>query len=178
MYALPCSHCKAILSVSPARAGEDLPCPECQQSTRVPSLGKLKSLPRVDNDVSERSVLEEPSRGGLWFSICGGLATLTLIAAGFCGIRYSLIAVPNTSQGHANEMKELYRSAGAAELIREYENMEEFRMELALPYKYKQVAIEKEQWGRSMIAACLASGCLLLGAAGFAIRDRQATRKK
>ncbi len=177
MYVLPCPHCETDLTVTPARAGDDLQCPQCEQTVRVPSLGKIKNLPRTDGMAAEKRSVE-PARNGILFALCGAFATIALIIAGFCGIRYSLIEIPVTEQEHIDSLKKRYQAAGAAELIREYEEMEKFHLELATPYKYKRVETEKQGWGRNAILAAGTSGLLLLGAAGLLVRDRKSASKK
>ena len=65
--------------------------------------------------------------------VLGLIATACLLVAGFCGIRWSLIDVSGTTEQHIANYREQYKGLTAAELIREYEQMEKYGLDLAAP---------------------------------------------
>jgi hypothetical protein len=101
------------------------------------------------------------------------IAIASLLVAGFCGIRWVLIDVPNTTQEHIASMREQYRELSAAELIREYEQMDRYGIELVTPYNYKQLQIKKDSWGRNASMAGAVAGLAFLGAFALAATGRR-----
>ena len=91
------------------------------------------------------------------FLVLGLIATASLLVAGFCGIRWVLIDVPNTTEEHIATYREEYRELSAAELIREYEQMDRYGIELVTPYKYKAIADQERTAGAEMQASQPAS---------------------
>lgn len=145
MHLLPCPSCQASISVSPSQAGDQVNCPECQSAVPVPKLGELRKLPQ-DDTLSVDTPSQSEGRGFL-FLILGLIGCVSLVIAGFCGIRWALIDVPATTEIHLVEVKERYESLSAAELVREYEDMDKYGLELATPFKYKVKELNKSAWG-------------------------------
>ena len=78
-----------------------------------------------------------------------------------------MIDVPRTTEQHIEEIREQYRGLTAAELIREYEQMDRYDFDLVAPYNYKKLQIEKDRWGRN---ASIAGGVAALAfIAGFTL---------
>lgn len=170
MYLLPCPSCKASLSISPSQAGSEASCPDCQASVPVPKLGELRQLPRADEQHSGDQPQGVPISTGrsAGFVFLGLIATASLLVAGFCGVRWSLIDTGSTTEQHIAEYREAYRSLTAAELIREYEQMEGDGFELSGPSEYKRREMDKRAWGRNASIAGAIGGFSLLGAFLFA----------
>ena len=128
MHLLPCPSCHAALPVSPSQAGDQTTCPECQATVAIPKLGELRRLPLAEQDsgisaAGDQQGIESSSASRAGFVVLGLIAAASLLVAGFCGIRWSLIDVPATSDEHIARMREEYQKLSAAELIREYVDM-------------------------------------------------------
>jgi len=130
MHLLPCPHCDAKLSVAPSQAGDNMPCPECGQSVAIPSLGQIRQLPQAEQEASStqssgsatQSDVSAIRRAG--FLLFGLIAIGSLMIAAYSGIRWYLIDVPATTEEHIAMIREEYAEAPAAQLIREFEDME------------------------------------------------------
>lgn len=175
MHLLPCPSCQASIPVSPSQAGDRTTCPNCQSSVAIPTLGKLRQLPLAEQapPAGELRSIETGSRSGAGFIVLGLIATACLLVAGFCGIRWSLIDVSATTEKHISSYREQYKALTAAELIREYEQMEKYGLDLASPYKYKQEERTKRKWGLNASIAAGLGGLAILGAAVLAASGRQ-----
>ncbi len=123
----------------------------------------LLSSSRSQKGRREQMETDRSMAPGAGFLVLGLIATASLLVAGFCGIRWVLIDVPNTTQEHIASMREQYRELSAAELIREYEQMDRYGIELVTPYKYKQLQIKKDSWGRNASIAAAVAGLAVLG---------------
>ncbi len=176
MHLLPCPHCEAPIAVSPSQAGDDTTCPSCQSAVVIPKLGQLRQLPTA-GDASEGDVAEKLESSffsqGVFITL-GLIATACLLIAGFCGIRWALIDVPVTTESHIEALREEYDKLSAARLIREYEDMEKYSLDLAAPFQYKQLEVEKHKWGRNASIAAGVGALCMVGAFGVA----NATRRK
>ncbi len=82
--------------------------------------------------------------------------------------------MPIDTESHIAEYRNAYDGLQAAELIREYEQMEEFGVEIVLPYPYKKLADTKASWGWTSVIAAGVSVTLIL----FAIIVAMAGRKR
>ena len=107
------------------------------------------------------------------FLVLGLIATASLLVAGFCGIRWVLIDVPNTTEEHLTTLRAQYRELSAAELVREYEQMDKYGIDLVMPYNYRKQQIKKDKWGRNASIAGAVGGLSILGAIGLAITVRR-----
>ncbi|MGI9472321.1 MAG: hypothetical protein ACR2NZ_12340 [Rubripirellula sp.] len=134
----------------------------------IPKLGQLRQLPLVesssDADPRDRGSVDEPSRlAQAGFGVAGLVATGALLVAAFCGIRWALIEVPATSDEHIATIRERLSERSASELVREYEDMEKRGLELGVPFRYKEIAVEKAEWGRdASIAGAIGAAALAL----------------
>ncbi len=153
-------------------------CPSCGHTIAVPKLGELRQLPpaTTQDDVplgsSEDSSL--PHRAA--FVLFGLVATASLMIAGFCGIRWALITVPLTTDQHIAQYRDAYQAAAPAELIREWESMEKYGVDLAAPYQYQTMANEKRTWGiNTIVAGSVAAVSVVLAGAFGRSRRRSAS---
>ena len=181
MHLLPCPHCQASLNVSNTEAGGSTVCPSCQGTVPIPKLGVLRTLPvaetepepdpRVRGEAAERSPLFQVGYG-----LAGLIAGASLLIAGFSGIRWALSEVPPTTNQHVATMRQELSERTAAELIREYERMEKQSIDLAIPFKYKELAMRRAKWGRNASIAASVGVVALLVATVLATRGRRKTR--
>ena len=126
----------------------------------MPKLGELRQLPHVEETAgrSDRSA-SSPSSFGRRVAFAGlGLVALAgAVIAVFCGIRWVLIEVPTTTEAHISELRETYQELSAAELVREYQNIEQLGVSVPAPMRYQVIGEEKRRWGRNaLIAAAIA----------------------
>lgn len=151
MYLLPCSSCDASIPVSPSQAGNETICPECQTSVTVPKLGDLRGLPRDDQqpagDLPQGGTMS--SAGSMGFVVFGLIAAVCMLVAGFCGIRWSLIEVEMTTEEQIAYYEEQYQTLTAAQLIREFEQMDGDTFDTGGPSVYKAAELEKRDWGQN-----------------------------
>ncbi len=175
MYLLNCAHCQVPTPVSPAQAGDELVCASCGKPVLVPKLGELKRLPMTESPSTKAAPPEEMSSAGrtTGFVIFGGLATLCLLATAFCGIRWALISVPSDTQTHIEEMRQAYKVAASAQLVREWEEMEKYGVDIVSPYKYQRIANEKRRWGINTAVAGSLGGLFILAAGALARGGRK-----
>ncbi|MCO8121808.1 hypothetical protein NHH03_08670 [Stieleria sp. TO1_6] len=160
MYLLSCPSCQAPVSVTPAQAGDQVTCPECQAEVAIPKLGELRQLPQTgDSD----SPAETPSRsvaGTITFVALSLVAVAALLGAAYNGIRWAMIESEVTTESHLEDIDKNYKDVDPAVLIREFEDMEKYSLDMVMPYKYQVIADEKARWGRNaLIAAALAVVC-------------------
>ncbi len=178
MHLLPCPHCQASLTVSTTQAGDSTVCPNCQATVPIPKLGVLRNLPvaetetdrdpRVRGDVAERSLLFQVGYG-----LAGLVAAASLLIAGFCGIRWAFSEVPATTEQHIANFREELSKRTAAELVREYEDMEKRGIDLGIPFKYKELAMRKAKWGQDASIAASVGVLALLVAIALAMQGRR-----
>jgi hypothetical protein len=83
------------------------------------------------------------------------IAGTAAVAGMFGAVRYFAITVPATTQTHINEVQRLYKEVPAAQLVREWQYMEKYDLDVATHYTYKKLEIEKAGWGRNSLI-CLA----------------------
>ncbi len=107
------------------------------------------------------------------FGVAGLTAAACLLIAGFCGIRWALTAVPATTEEHIAEVRQHLSERSAAELVREYEDMEKRGIDLGVPFKYKEIAMRKSKWGKDASIAATIGGVALLTAIGLAMAGRR-----
>ncbi|MCG8649939.1 MAG: hypothetical protein MI861_08900 [Pirellulales bacterium] len=170
MHLLPCPTCQASITVSPSQAGDQLNCPSCQSAVDIPKLGQLRQLPRAEADRGAQTADRQPrvansSGRQATFAVFGVIATISLFIAGFCAIRWYLVDVPMTTERHIAKFKEEYKKLKPAELIREYEQMERFSLDITVPFEYKKEENKRNRWRRNALvsgAVCgIASLCAL-----------------
>jgi hypothetical protein len=173
MYLLPCSQCAQTIAVSVSKAGDVVTCSACGAEVSVPNLGELKRLPQDDAKASLDASVEAARAGKspLVFISLGLIATAALLVAAYCGLRWSLIDIPITTESHIADYEREYKTVAPAVLIREYESMEKFGIEMVGPMKYVQLAGLRRQWGSS--AATAAGVGLVSLMAAFALGSRK-----
>ena len=174
MHLLPCPECETEIPVAPSQAGDSTTCPQCQADVEIPKLGDLRKLPSEELHESPQSASKPEVSGGLraGFLLLAVIALGSFLIAGYCGIRWSLIEVSGSTDDHIVRMREEYATVPAARLIREYEQMEEDGIDLGLPFRYKQRAIEKSGWGNNASIATGVGILAILGALGLTVVTR------
>lgn len=95
--------------------------------------------------------------------VLGMIAIGATVIASFCGIRWYIVDVPMTTEVHIAEYEKAYETLAPANLVREYEQMEEYALEMVPMYTYKKIERTKSDWGRS---ASIAGGVGFLAAIG------------
>ena len=182
MHLLPCPNCQTPLSVAPSQAGDQIRCPSCQADVAIPKLGDLRRLPVAEPPPGGRSqadapvVARGPSAATIGFVVLGLIATVSLLIAGFSTIRWAMLEAPETSQSHIETLREEYGKVNAAQLIREYEVMERYGLEMPSPYKYKQQQLIKSTWGRNALIAGTLAAVAVLGAVALALSVQRSGR--
>lgn len=181
MHELICPHCGSLLAVAPSQAGDQIKCLSCQQTVDVPKLGVLKQLPKQQSSASAEegsiSFQDTGSTPRIGITALGLIATAALLIAGYCGIRWAMIDAKYSTQSHLAELRDAYADAKPAELIREYEQMQEASLELPHPYQYKVIENRKRGWGRNgavagSVALVAAIGAFFLGTSGRSKRKK------
>ena len=138
MHLLPCPECEASIPVSPSQAGDQATCPACQAAVPIPKLGELRQLPLEGGQAAEADAAgPRELESSVWtrasFLLLGLLAVASLLIAGFCTIRWYLVEVVATSEQHVAQLREDYQGLSAAQLIREYEDIEKSGLDLPGP---------------------------------------------
>lgn len=173
MHSLPCVRCQNKISVSPSKAGQEVECPECHATVQVPKLGQLRELPRTESEIPKAASGKGLSTAGsIGFVVCGLLATACLLVAGLCGIRWYLIQPKSTTDDHIAMFQDAYEDAKAAQLIREYEDMEKIDIEIGGPYRYHVEQKQKDEWGFNALVAAGVGLLAVLGAVFSASQSR------
>ncbi len=176
MHRLPCPHCHASLSVATPQAGESRTCDACGQSVSIPKLGELRRLPLVDpepNDAPSRSGSSTSIGQRIAFGLLGSIALVSLLVSGFCSVRAMSVDVPITTEGHIAELRARYHELTAAELIREYEDIERFGVDLAMPMMYRVAEQTKLRWKRNAIISGAIAAAAITAAAGLVLLSRR-----
>lgn len=179
MHLLPCPSCQSSIRVSPSQAGDATNCPACQTSVVIPRLGDLRKLPQEEDSAPSGShaAVAAGASTSTWrrvtFVILGLIATASLLIAGFCGLRWSLIDNPFSTEVHIATIRDQYSGLSAAQLIREYEEMDRYGLDLAAPYKYKVTESIKNQWGMNAVIAAGVGGLAVLGAIAVSVSGRR-----
>lgn len=144
---LPCPHCSHTLEVAISRAGAEIPCPACGKTVSVPKLGQLRQLEGQDEAPAASAAASSAVLGRrVVFAALMAVAALAGCVAAFCFVRYAAIKPPMTTAEHIAEVEETYAQLPAAELVREWQQMDQFHPEIATPHRYKLVADEKAGW--------------------------------
>jgi hypothetical protein len=156
MHLLPCPSCKTDIPVSPSQAGNQTSCSNCSASVEIPNLGQLRSLPQADSAVQPAQDQLRPETSAVRSFAFGSvalIAALCLLVGGYCGIRWLLTDVSLTTEQHIEGLRTEFATMEPAGLIRAYEEMEEYGLELPEPYKYKLAENMKWAWGRNALIA-------------------------
>lgn len=156
MYKLTCPHCAAINQVSAAKAGGEIDCAACHDTVAVPKLGELRTLPAV-GETSADKVAANAAVGlsggrSLAFIALGLVCLLCLLGAAFCGVNWATAEVPMTTQKHLDLLKEDYAQVSSAQMIREFEDVTEFGVDIQNPLYYRTLELKREAWKSKTIA--------------------------
>ena len=173
MPTLSCPHCSRPVEVATSRAGSDIQCPACDGTIAVPKLGELRQL---ENEQSAAPVATTSGRigGRVAFAVLLAIAAIAASIAAFCLIRYATIAVPETTEGHIASIEQLYSELSAAQLVREWQEMEKFTPETTGPYGYQRVAAEKAGWlHQGLTALAVAAVATIIAVVLIALQPRQ-----
>lgn len=176
MHLLPCPHCQAPIEVAPSKAGGQVNCPSCQAVASVPKLGDLKQLPLAGPaaDAKPVAAARTTSSGNqIGFVALGVIATASLLIGGFCTIRWFMIDAPMTTEIHVARFHTQYKELKPAELIREFEQMEEHGIDMPIPWPYKKTEQEKRGWGLAASIAGGVCGIAFLGAVVLSLSGRR-----
>lgn len=166
MYLLSCPSCGVVQKVTPAQAGGQVVCPACGELVRIPKLGDLRQLPQADAATAVGTAREPGSPLRRFGFVAFGLVGIAgLLVAGFCLIRWALIEVPTTTEQHIAELRDTYANVSASQLVIEYEDIEQFGVDLASPMAYQAIVDNKSAWGRNALYAGIV-GLLAIAAAG------------
>lgn len=156
MYKLICPHCQAANEITAAKAGGEIACNTCHESIVVPKLGELRQLPST-GETSESKVAANAAIGlsggrSLAFMTLSLLSLLSLLGAGFCGVNWATTEVPFTTQKHLESLRDQYATASSAQLIREYEDITEFGVDIPNPLQYRTLELKREAWKHKTIS--------------------------
>ena len=154
-YLIDCPDCQFSQPVGTAQAGGEIACQSCGQPISVPRLGDLRQRPPAETTAPAT----KPTRsGGGLFLTFATLAALTILAASFCAVRWATIEVPATTDSHIAEVREAYPRASPAQLVREYEQINQYGIELPRPYGYHDAEVRSSRWRM---------GAIILGGVGL-----------
>jgi len=179
MPLLPCPFCNRSISVTISQAGSEVTCPECQRAVEVPKLGELKRLaasaeqpesPQLSSQWANGpadSSAESNSGRRIAFAGLLAIAGVALVAGAFCFVRYLAIEIPATSEAHIAEIEQIYKQVPASQLVREWQQMEKYGLDVPSPYGYKKLEIEKNRWQRNTLISAGVIGIALVAAVGL-----------
>lgn len=152
MPLLPCPFCSAVVDVPTSRAGSEIDCPSCHRSVPVPKLGELRKLESVPTSPATNQTLAGSATGHrAAFALLMSIAAIAIVGASYCMVRFAAIDVPATTEDHIAEIEEVYAQLPAAQLVREWQDMENFSPQLANPYVYQVIANERSAWLRNAL---------------------------
>jgi len=175
---LPCIHCQHAIAVSASQSGSETTCPACGKTVEIPNLGELRRLQssggNVADGVSSGVVSSSQATRRIIFAGLMAIAGTAGIVGIFCLVRYLAIEPPITTEMHIAEVDNLFHQVAAAQLIREWQQMERFGLDAANKHMYQSIADEKASWQTSGLI-CL--GILLLAGGGATIVALTGPRK-
>ena len=152
MPLLPCPSCSAMVDVPVSRAGSEIDCPTCHKTISVPKLGELRKLESNPISPAAKQALAGSATGNRTaFALLMGIAVIAIVGGSYCLVRFAAIEVPATTEEHIAEIEEVYAQLPAAQLVREWQEMEHFSPELANPYVYQEIADERSEWLRNAL---------------------------
>lgn len=151
MYLLTCPHCEATHEVSAAKAGGEIECSACQKPITVPKLGELRNLPLAGPSHEETAASTAIGLSGgrsMAFAALGLVCLLSALGALFCGINWFTVDVPLTTEGHLAMFEEHYEHASSAQMIREFEDITHYGVDIPAPLEYRVIELRREAWGQ------------------------------
>ncbi|EMI47135.1 hypothetical protein [Rhodopirellula sp. SWK7] len=155
MYQLTCPKCEAINEVSTAKAGGEISCSACHETIAVPKLGELRNLPSAEPTSQERAASTAAGLSGgrsMAFAGLGLVCLLCLLGAAFCGVNWSNIEVPMTTERHLEMLEESYAEASSAQMIREFEDVTKYGVDIPTPLEYRTIELRKQAWAQKTMA--------------------------
>jgi len=176
MYLISCPSCETTIPVSPAQAGDQTTCPDCSSSVDIPKLGELRLMPPAEQTADDRknlAIVETSAARNFGFGLFAFIAAGCLLVGSYCGIRWFLTDVPVTTEQHIAELRTGYKMLDPALLIREYEEMEKYGLDLPKPYNYKIAENTKRAWGRNSLIAVSSGSVSLLAALLLGVTGRR-----
>lgn len=161
MYKLTCPHCETMNEVSTAKAGGQITCAACDGGIDVPKLGELRKLPAA-GQTSQAKADANASAGlsgtrSLAFMTLSLVCLLSFLGTLFCGVNWATTEVPMTTEKHLDLLRDQYAQASSAQLIREYEDITRFGVDIPNPLVYRTVELERDAWKHKTIAFALLS---------------------
>lgn len=164
MPLLPCPSCSATVEVPVSRAGSEIDCPTCHKIISVPKLGELRKLESNPVSPAARQAVASSATGNrAAFALLMGIAVIAIVGGSYCLVRFAAIEVPATTEEHIAEIEEVYSQLPPAQLVREWQEMEDFSQELANPYVYQEIANERSEWLRNaLIGFAIAAGASVI----------------
>jgi len=181
MPLLPCPHCSAVIDVPVSRAGSELNCPTCQQIVAVPKLGELRKLDAANSASVEVAALGSSAGRRAVFALLLAISAISAIAGTYCLVRYFAIEAPISTDQHIAEVEQAYGQIAGAELVREWQEMENFSPELSNRYVYQAIADERSGWlTKAVIGFVVATAVAILATLAIVLGrskspDRRAT---
>ncbi len=167
MYQLTCPHCESINEVSAAKAGGEINCEKCHAILSVPKLGELRKRPSAVETSEARTAANAAVglSGGrsLAFISLSIVCLLALLGAAFCGVNWANTDAPMSTERHLELLRDEYAKVGSAQMIREYEDITEFGVDIPAPLPYRTQELEREAWKQKSI------GFGILAASAFAL---------
>lgn len=135
----------------------------------VPTLGKLRDLPPADvsSSVADRGAGRSRDGGNLptvLFTALGLLAAGLFLAAAFCAVNWATISVPVTTESHIEQFRGAYQEVSSAQMIREWEDINKYGIDLPVPYQYRTMELDKQSWGRSALIFVGLGAAAVMGA--------------
>lgn len=170
MYLLSCPNCQTDLRVTPAQAGDQIVCQNCQQQVAIPKLGQLRQLPQVSQAPAESAGSSRPVGATIAFVAMSLIAVAALLGAGYNTVRWAMIETETTLDSHLERIEREYAEVEPGSMVLEFEDMEAVSLDLAMPYPYQRQADEKAKWGFN---AMVAGGIMLVFATGAFIAASQ-----
>jgi len=191
MPMIPCPSCDQSISVTVSQAGAQVDCPNCQKSIRIPNLGDLRRLAAAETGeihgnsaaLPARKSQESTTARRLIFAGLMGIAGVAAIVGLFCLVRFLSIQVPATTEIHIAEIDSMYHQVSAAQLIREWQQMEKFGLDATAPYPYKKLAIEKSLWQRNglislaVLMVCVGAGVVLARSDARSVKSNKSAER-
>lgn len=155
MYQLNCPHCEATHEVSAAKAGDEITCSACGESIPVPKLGELREFPTARPSHQEQASADAIGLSGgrsMVFAGLGLVCLLSVLGAAFCGVNWATIDVPMTTERHLAMLEEHYEEASSSQMIREFEDITQWGVDIPAPLEYRTIELRREAWAHKTMA--------------------------
>lgn len=139
--------------VSAAKAGDTVACPQCKHTVEVPKLGELRKLESIDSKAA-LAVADRGLTGGrsFLFAALALVGLICLLGAAFCAVNWVTTEAPLTTQQHLDDLEVQYAKVNSAQLIREFEDITKYGVDVPTPYAYQTKVLAKQAWRNKTIA--------------------------